>query len=139
MRPPSSNNPCLTAVAALILALFTLTVSGGCGKTVVTAFPDDFVGVGVELTMAADHPRVVRTLDGGPAAIAGLKPDDVITAINDIPTEGFALADIVSKLRGAAGSRVVLAVQRSGAPMSVTIVRAAMQKHGSDYKLSAAK
>ncbi|KAF0139240.1 MAG: carboxyl-terminal processing protease [Rhodospirillaceae bacterium] len=42
----------------------------------------EFVGIGVELSMEKETIRIVASLNGGPAAQAGLRAGDVIVAVN---------------------------------------------------------
>lgn len=82
-------------------------------------------GVGVELQTLPDGTlRVIAPLDDGPAARAGLRSGDVIVAI-----DGRMLTpqdvDSSQPLRGAAGSKVVVRIQREGTPkpFDVSLVR----------------
>lgn len=82
------------------------------------------LGVGLgEASKAGDGVPVVSVTPGGPAASAGVKPGDVITAINGKPVkrEGMpaqrALLDEVAKL--SPGDDVSLAITREGKPQAV--------------------
>ncbi|HET6344314.1 MAG TPA: PDZ domain-containing protein [Myxococcota bacterium] len=96
-------------------------------------FPEAFVGVGVELRIEAGVPVVVRTLPGGPCAVAGLQAGDRLLAVGDEPTEGASLGDVVMRLRGAPDTQVLLGVQRGGARFSLLVRRQPMRKTGDDY------
>lgn len=67
---------------------------------------------------------VVKALmSGGPAARAGLKVGDVITAVDGKPASGIALSDMRAMLRDdAPGTKVKLAVGHAGKTRSVTLV-----------------
>lgn len=119
-------------VVAVALALAAVSAAG-CKKTLVQPFPSNYVGVGVELTIREQTPIVVRTIAGGPAAIAGLLPDDQILTIDSSSTAGLGLADIVVKLRGAEGSSVYVTLRRQGIEIAASIVRRSMKKDGDDY------
>ncbi len=111
-----------------------LALGGACKQQVITAFPDDFVGIGVELTMSGDTPAVVRTIDGGPAQTAGLQANDRVIAIDDVPVAGLGLADVVVRLRGREGSSVDLTCQRDGQRFRALLVRRGLRKTGDDYE-----
>lgn len=115
------------------IALVCLLLS--CGRTeVVAGFPDSFVGVGLELRVEGEHPVVVRALEGGPADTSGLMAGDVITAVNNKPTEGATLGETVMRLRGEPDSQVTLTVQRGHEHLTVVVRRRAMAKASGDYK-----
>jgi carboxyl-terminal processing protease len=118
------------------LSMLTLAVTlllPACSHKLVSPFPDNFVGVGVELTVADEAPVVVRTIDGGPAASAGMLPRDRILAINDIPVTGMGLADVVVRLRGEEGSTVELTLGRGEQTIHARLVRRGLHKSGDDY------
>ena len=102
-------------------------------KTVVQSFPQEFVGVGLELQIANDYPVVVRTLTNSPAQQAGVEPQDVITAIDDASTEHLQLGDAIMKLRGKPGTQVVLTIQRRGGLVRAVVVRSKMVKGEAGY------
>jgi carboxyl-terminal processing protease len=82
-------------------------------------------GVGVELMTMPDRTlKVVSPIDDTPAARAGIKPGDVIVAIDGKPVQDDGEGGS-SPLRGAAGSKVVLTIVREGTPkpFDVTLVR----------------
>jgi S1-C subfamily serine protease len=65
--------------------------------------------------------RIVAVEDRSPAARAGLKADDVITAINRTPVSSMdGLAGTLLSLKG--GERVELTILRGGRPMTATAV-----------------
>lgn len=83
-------------------------------------------GVGVELVQQPDRSlRVVAPIDDTPAAKAGLKPGDVIIAIDGQPIDAESADAGRAQLRGKAGSKVQLRVVREGeaAPIEITLVR----------------
>ena len=82
-------------------------------------------GIGVELQQMPDRTlQVIAPIDDTPAARAGIRPGDVITAIDGKAID--ADTDLGSApLRGAPGSKVVLTIVREGTaqPFDVTLVR----------------
>ena len=73
--------------------------------------------IGSELTLRANQFVVVSPIAGGPAEAAGLRPGDVLQAIDDKPLKGLSLHQAVSLLRGAPGSKVALSIQRDCSPV----------------------
>jgi hypothetical protein len=86
---------------------------------------EEFVGIGLEVGVANNTLAVVRTVEGAPAAKAGMQPGDSILSVDGTSTGGMAIADAVGRMRGAKGTSVTLGVKRAGwsAPRDFTIVR----------------
>jgi carboxyl-terminal processing protease len=85
----------------------------------------EFGGLGIEVTQEDGLIKVVTPIDDTPAAKAGILSGDIITAIDDTPTQGMTLDQAVEKMRGAINSPVKLKVVR-GAKKEVkdfTVVR----------------
>jgi C-terminal peptidase prc len=79
-------------------------------------------GIGVFSQEIADAVRLVYIIPGGPADTAGLKPFDVIRAVNGTPLTNNA--DAPHLIRGPAGTPVTLTVETPGkGTRDVTIVR----------------
>jgi carboxyl-terminal processing protease len=84
-----------------------------------------FGGLGLEVTMENGIVKVVSPIDGTPAAKAGLKPGDLITAIDGEPVMGMSLNDAVARMRGPVDSQIKLTIHREGKdPFTVTLTRA---------------
>ena len=80
-----------------------------------------FDGIGVTLDSSETEVRILSVLTDGPAEHAGIKPDDVIVTIDGTATSTLTRDQVVERLRGPAGSRVVIAVQRAKEPQPLTI------------------
>ena len=63
---------------------------------------DKYGGIGIEVTMDNGMIRIISPIDDTPAFKAGLKPGDIITAINDKPVFGMNMRDLVDNLKGEA-------------------------------------
>jgi len=74
----------------------------------------EFGGIGIQITMPDDGHGVlvVSPLDGTPAAKAGILAEDRITHVDGQSLEGYTLGQVVHRLRGPVGSRVVLTIRR---------------------------
>ncbi len=86
----------------------------------------EFGGVGIEITMEKGRPVVVAPIEGTPAWKAGLRPGDIIIAIDGEDTFNMSLLDVVKKIRGKPGTKVKLTILRKGEgkPIEVVIERA---------------
>jgi carboxyl-terminal processing protease len=72
----------------------------------------EFGGLGIEVTQEDGLLKVVTPIDETPAAKAGILSGDLITAIDDTPTQGLTLDQAVEKMRGAINSPVKLKIVR---------------------------
>lgn len=96
-------------------------------KDVYAVIDGEFVGIGVELRHNDRRElEIVDVLPASPALRAGLRPGDVILAIDDVPVEGESLDESANRLQGALGTEVRLLVRRSGQaePLRVRLTRA---------------
>lgn len=86
---------------------------------------NSFSGIGIALDVTGQGQfMIVQVFPGTPAAKAGLKPNDQITAINGRPVAGQDSNLVSAEIRGPAGSLVKLTIDRSGKTSTVTIKRA---------------
>ena len=68
---------------------------------------------------------VISAMDDSPAARMGIRSGDRIIAIDGEPTNGFTTTDAAKHLRGEAGTRVKLLIERTGStePIEFDITR----------------
>ena len=85
----------------------------------------EFGGLGIEVSQDNGFIKVVSPIDDTPAARAGMKPGDLITAIDGKTVQGLSLNDAVDKMRGPPNSKILLTVKREGVdkPVEVPLVR----------------
>jgi carboxyl-terminal processing protease len=83
-----------------------------------------FVGVGIEISQEDGLIKVVSPIEGSPAFRAGLKPNDLITKIDDTPVKGLALSEGIKRMRGEPNTKVLLTIFRKAEsrtfPVSIT-------------------
>ena len=72
----------------------------------------EFEGVGMEIGIRKNTLTVIAPLEGTPAFKAGIKPGDIITAIDGKSTEDMTLEEAVKLIRGKAGTTVILTIVR---------------------------
>jgi carboxyl-terminal processing protease len=84
-----------------------------------------FVGVGIEISQEDGLVKVVSPIEGSPAFRAGLKPNDLITKIDDTVVKGLTLSEAVKRMRGEPNTKVTLTIFRKDENRSfpVTITR----------------
>ncbi|HVN55438.1 MAG TPA: S41 family peptidase [Anaerolineaceae bacterium] len=86
----------------------------------------EFEGIGATVGTRNGNTVIIAPIDGSPAQKAGLKPGDIIAAVNGEPMAGVPLNTVVSKILGPAGTKVTLTIQDpdTGEKRDVTITRA---------------
>ncbi len=93
----------------------------------------EFGGLGIEVTMdqKTGFVRVVAPIDGTPAAEAGLRSGDLISAVDGSPIKGLTLVQAVFRMRGPTGTSVRLTLHRSenDPPRVVTLIRSIVKLH----------
>jgi carboxyl-terminal processing protease len=85
-----------------------------------------YYGVGMQVGPQPDGKTAVKVpFPGFPAYKVGLRPGDVIMAVNDKSCEGLNTTEIADMLKGPRGTNVKIAVSRQGAPdyMVFNVVR----------------
>jgi carboxyl-terminal processing protease len=88
----------------------------------------EFGGLGIEVGTEDGFVKVVSPIDDTPASKAGIQPGDLIVKIDGQPTKGITLMEAVDKMRGKAGSKIVLTLVRDGGqPFDVELTRAAIK------------
>ncbi|WP_437779632.1 carboxypeptidase regulatory-like domain-containing protein [Sorangium sp. So ce1097] len=84
---------------------------------------EELSGIGAMLALSPGGVTIADVIEGGPAALAGLAQGDVIVRIDGEPTADLPLADCIQRLRGPAGTRVAVGVERGGRVLDVTMRR----------------
>ncbi len=85
------------------------------------ALRNGFGGIGVTLDDSKKGLVVIAVLPNGPAARAGLRPQDRILAINGKASSALAENEIIAQLRGPIGSALKLAVYRPHPPRKMNL------------------
>lgn len=101
------------------------------------SFKGDFEGIGIEFQIISDTLTVVSPISGGPSEILGIQPGDKIVAINDSSAIGITDDEVRTKLRGKAGTKVIVAIVRYGVknPINFEITRARIPLYSVDAAL----
>ncbi len=84
---------------------------------------ESFSGIGISFEVHSDTVMVVEIISGGPAEDSGLQTGDKIIKVDGETIAGRRLPDkeIMSRLRGEAGSEVTLAVKRANSPKLINL------------------
>lgn len=86
-----------------------------------------FEGIGVQFNMVKDTLLVIQPVVNGPSERVGILAGDRIVSVNDTAIAGVKMSkeDIMKRLRGAKGSKVILGIVRRGIAgiLKFTVVR----------------
>ncbi len=88
-----------------------------------------FEGIGAYIDVREGQTVIVAPIEGSPAEAAGIRPNDIILAVDGVSTEGWTVETLVTNVRGPRGSQVVLTVLHRGetTPVDITITRDRVQ------------
>ena len=93
----------------------------------------EFGGLGIEVTLdqKTGYVRVVAPIDGTPAAEAGLRSGDLISAVDGVSVKGLTLVQAVFRMRGPTGTSVRLTLHHSetGPAQEVSLTRSIVKLH----------
>jgi carboxyl-terminal processing protease len=97
----------------------------------------EFDGVGLEVTQSGDDLVVVAPLADSPAERAGILSGDRIVAIDGTATKDMPVGDATRRMKGAAGTKVVVAVARPAfrEPQSFALVRDHVRTTSVDWRI----
>lgn len=88
----------------------------------------EFGGLGIEVTMSDGLIKVVAPIEDTPAYRAGIISGDLITHVDGAAIKGKSLLEAVRRMRGAAGTDILLRVRRDGTPdFDIKITRAVIK------------
>ena len=73
-----------------------------------------FSGIGIEVTIKNDLLTIVSPIADTPADLAGLKANDTIIEIDGVDTKNMGPYEAIKRLRGPAGTSVVISIHREG-------------------------
>ena len=90
-------------------------------------------GIGSLIHQEGANIYVAEPYEGLPADKAGLKIGDRILAVNGESTEGKNNAEVSAAMRGQAGTKVILRLEREGKTFDVTITRAEIRLPNVSY------
>lgn len=86
---------------------------------------EEIVGVGMQLDFRKKRVFAIQPLPNGPAESAGIQHEDEILEIDGQATQLLRVEELVARIRGPRGSKVVMKILRQGhsQPQVFTLVR----------------
>lgn len=91
----------------------------------------EFGGLSIEVAPKDGLVEVVAPATDSSAARAGIKPGDIITNVDNVPVRGLTVTQVVERIRGPAGSKIILRIKRKdeNKPIDLTITREVVRVH----------
>lgn len=95
-----------------------------------------YYGVGMQVGPRNNKVIVIAPFQGTPAFRAGIKPGDVIAAVDGKPTDNMTTSEVADLLKGAKGTTVHITILREGAekPIEFTVVRDEIPRYSVDLE-----
>src|SRR6266511_4240057 len=93
-----------------------------------------YYGVGMQVGPRNNKVIVIAPFAGAPAYRAGIRPGDIIVAIDGKPTENMTTSEVADKLKGPKGTTVHIAILREGSdkPIEFSVVRDEIPRYSVD-------
>jgi carboxyl-terminal processing protease len=95
---------------------YSVLLTGDDYKALTEQTSGNYAGLGIQIDVRDGWITVVAPLPETPAERAGIQTGDQIIEVDGKSTEGWKNDEAVKALRGAAGSKVIITVRRSGIP-----------------------
>ena len=95
-----------------------------------------FEGIGLQIGVKDDQIIAISPIKGTPAEKAGLRPGDLILAVDKTPTTGLSVDEVVSIIRGPKDTKVTLTISREETgTRDIEITRAIIKVPSMDYEI----
>lgn len=95
-----------------------------------------FEGIGLQIGVKDDQIIAISPIKGTPAEKAGLRPGDLILAVDKTPTTGLSVDEVVSIIRGPKDTKVTLTISREETgTKDIEITRAVIKVPSMDYEI----
>ncbi|MCX6810156.1 MAG: S41 family peptidase [Candidatus Berkelbacteria bacterium] len=127
------------AISGMVSSLgdpYTVFLKPSDNDALTSDLSGQFEGIGAELTMLNNQVTVIAPLASSPAEKAGIKAKDIILQVDGISVENMTLNEVISKIRGKAGTDVKLQMVHLGSdqPIELTITRQNIKIDSVTYK-----
>ena len=109
--------------------------ASGAGENFVQSVTGEYSGIGLSVENYNGQCRVVAPISGTPAEKSGIKSGDIVTKVDGVDVTSKKLDQVVSLMRGDAGTKVTLTIDRSGQALSFTLTRENIKNVSVNYKM----
>lgn len=114
------------AIAAMVKELgdkFTSYIEPEKAEDFEDSLNGELEGIGAYVDMYNDEFTITAPLKGSPAEAAGIMPGDRVLLVDGESVAGLSQNEIVSKIKGPAGTDVSLTILREGQQKEITVTR----------------
>lgn len=94
-----------------------------------------YTGIGAWVNTTGEYVEIVSPMKGSPAEEVGLKPKDIVIAVNGKDVNGIAGDIVLKDILGPAGEVVVLTIKRGDEVFDVSITRRVIEIPVVDYEM----
>lgn len=95
-----------------------------------------FEGIGLQMGVKNKQITAISPIKGTPAEKAGLRPGDMILAVDKKPTADLSIDEVVNMIRGPKDTKVTLTISREGTEAKdIEITRAIIKVPSMEYKI----
>ena len=96
-----------------------------------------YEGIGAWVDTSGDYITIINPMEGSPAENAGVKPGDLIIAIDGLDLSDTDPSAALQMILGPSGTEVILTVEREGeeAPIDITITRSKITVPSVEYEM----
>jgi carboxyl-terminal processing protease len=93
-----------------------------------------YYGVGMQVGPRNNKVIVIAPFAGAPAYRAGIRPGDIIIAVDGKPTDNMSTSDVAELLKGPKGTSVKITMLREGSdkPLDFTVIRDEIPRYSVD-------
>lgn len=126
--PPNSTELTYTGIRGMLKALndpYTRFLDPKEFRDMQDENRGEFYGIGAQLAEKNGQVMIMSPMPNSPAIRAGIKAGDVVVKVDGTSTKGMNIDQVVKRIRGNRGTKVVLGIQRKGVTgiKSFTMVR----------------
>ncbi|MBN2604485.1 MAG: S41 family peptidase [Bacilli bacterium] len=116
-KQPSRDLLIEGAIEGMITILddpFTTYFDAEEAQSYISGFGESYVGIGVLAEFIEGRIVIKSVVNGGPADFAGIRPNDIISSVDGISTEGAPFYETIGKILGEENTEVTIGVIRAG-------------------------
>ncbi|OGH88527.1 MAG: hypothetical protein A3J93_04480 [Candidatus Magasanikbacteria bacterium RIFOXYC2_FULL_42_28] len=116
-QPADETNMFYGAITGMVASLgdpYSIYMPPQMAGEFAKSLTGEFSGIGAEIGVKEEQLVVVAPLPGSPAELAGLRAGDKILGIDNVDTYGMDTFTAVMKIRGEAGTEVMLLIAHNG-------------------------
>ncbi|HIK14837.1 MAG TPA: PDZ domain-containing protein [Leptolyngbyaceae cyanobacterium M33_DOE_097] len=126
-QPMPSRDEAYSVAQKMLASLedpFTRLLKPDQYRSLQTSTSGELTGVGLQISQEPETGRlqVIAPIAGSPADKAGIRAMDTILEIDGNPTDNLSLDEAAARMRGPAGSQVVLTIQHKDSPAEAIAV-----------------